>query len=153
MFRAGLLPAVLLVTAACAGSPTSPSTSAVTSAATTRGALTVDSLGVSDVTQNSLGEWDYRVTAQLRETGGVDVTVTDIQIQALLGSTNLAADKTLPLLPLPAHSTRQTGLVFETAIHADVSALTVNITVQFIDANGNAGSIRASFSGLGAWDY
>ena len=152
MRRTGLFPAVVLFTAACAGSSTAPSTVPV-AASPTHGVLNVDSLGVSDVAQGAPGVWDYTVTAQLRETGGVDVTVTDIQIQALIGSTNLATNRTLALLPLPAHSTRQTRLVFEAGTHADVSAMTVNITVQFIDANGNAGSIKESFSGLGAWDY
>jgi hypothetical protein len=152
MRRTGLFPAVVLFTAACAGSPNAPSTVSV-AASPTHGVLNVDSLGVSDVAQSAPGVWDYTVTAQLHETGGVDVTVTDIQIQALLGSTNLATNSTVPLLPMPAHSTRQTTVVFEAAIHTDVSALTVNITVQFIDAHGNAGSIRESFSGFGAWDY
>jgi len=152
MHRTAVVQLLLVLAAACAGSPIAPSNLTVTSTPA-QGVVKVESLGVSDVTQSALGVWYYTVTAQLRETGGVDVTVTDIQIQALVGSTNLATNSSVPLLPLPAHSTRQTGLVFETAIHADVSALTVNITVQFIDANGNAGAIRESFSGFGYWDY
>jgi hypothetical protein len=152
MCRTGLLPAAFVIAAACAGSPTAPSVVGVTST-TERGILKVESLGVGDVAQSAPGGWDYTVTARLHETGGVDVTVTDIQIQVLLGSTDLVTNSTVPLLPLPTHSVRQTELVFEAATHADVSALTVNITVQFVDANGNAGSVRESFTGFGAWDY
>jgi hypothetical protein len=35
----------------------------------------------------------------------------------------------------------------------DLSALTVDMMVQFRDANGNAGSVSSSFSGFGHWDY
>ena len=35
----------------------------------------------------------------------------------------------------------------------DLSALRVRMTVQFTDANGNAGSVSGAFSGFGAWDY
>jgi hypothetical protein len=42
---------------------------------------------------------------------------------------------------------------FATATHVDVSALTVAMTVQFTDANGNSSSVTNSFSCFGCWDY
>jgi hypothetical protein len=36
---------------------------------------------------------------------------------------------------------------------ADLSALTVGVTVQFRDANGNTGSVSNSFTCFGCWDY
>ena len=41
----------------------------------TRGYLAFGPASVSDAVQSAPGEWQYTVTAQLRETLGVDVTV------------------------------------------------------------------------------
>jgi hypothetical protein len=50
-------------------------------------------MGVSDTGQGALGYWRYKVTVHLRETGGVDMTVTNIEVQALSGSNILATAK------------------------------------------------------------
>ena len=58
----------------------------------TRGNLTMTSMAVNDAGQGALGDWQYKVTVRLRETGGVDMAVTNIQFQALFGSNILATD-------------------------------------------------------------
>ena len=90
----------------------------------------------------------------LRETGGVDITVTNVQVQALLGSNIQATARVIPALSVSANSSGDAGLVFAAATHVgDLSALTAGMTVQFRDANGNTGSVSCSFSGFGFWDY
>jgi hypothetical protein len=108
---------------------------------------------VGDVVQGALGDWQYTVTARVREVGGLDVTVTDIQVHALVGSTSLATTSVVPMLPVSAYSAKDAGVVFAAATHVEVSALTVAITVQFTDANGNTGSVDNTSSCFGCWDY
>ncbi len=109
---------------------------------------------VSAAGQGALGDWQYKVTVHLRETGGLDMTVTNIQVQALFGSNILATASVIPMLSVLANSSSDAGLVFaaDTQV-ADLSALTVGVTVQFRDANGNTGSVSNSFTCFGCWDY
>jgi len=148
-----LLSALSVIASGCAGGPTAPSTRGTT-AASTRGNLEISSMGVSNAGQGALGDWQYKVTVHLRETGGVVMTVTNIQIQALLGSNILATASVIPMLSVLANSSGDAGLVFAADTHvADLSTLTVGITVQFRDANGNTGSVSNSFTCFGCWDY
>jgi len=111
-------------------------------------------MGVSDAGQGALGDWQYKVTVHLRETGGVDMTVTNIQVQALFGSNILATGSVIPMLSVLGNSSSDAGLVFAADTHvADLSALTVGMTAQFRDANGNTGSVSNSFTCFGCWDY
>jgi hypothetical protein len=90
----------------------------------------------------------------LRETGGVDMTVTNIQVQALCGSNILATAGVIPMLSVLANSSSDAGVVFNADTHvSDLSALTIAMTVQFRDANGNTGSVSNSFTCFGCWDY
>jgi hypothetical protein len=148
-----LISIVTVVASGCAGGTTAPSTRPAT-APSTHGNLEIISLGVSDAGQGARGDWQYKVTVRLRETGGLDITVTNIQCQALLGSNILSTGSVIPALSIPANSSRDAGLVFAADTHiGDLSALTVDMTVQFKDANGNASSASNSFSGFGYWDY
>ena len=82
------------------------------------------------------------------------MTVTHIDVQALLGSNVLATTSVIPMLSVLARSTSDAGLVFAVDNHvADLSALTVGMTVRFRDANGNTGAVSSSFSCFGCWDY
>ncbi len=143
----------------CAGGPTAPSTeettaASVTTAPSTRGSLTVTSMGLSDAGQGAPGNWQYRVTVHLRETGGVDMTVTNIEVRARLGSNLLATASVLPMLTVLANSSSDAGLVFAADTHlGNLSTLVVDLTVDFRDASGNAGSVSDSFSCFGCWDY
>ena len=111
-------------------------------------------MGVSDAGLGAPGSWQYKVTVRLSETGGVDITVTHIQLQALFGSHLLANASVIPVVSVSANSSSDAVLVFSAATHVgDLSALTVDMTVQFRDANGNTGSVSESFSGFGYWDY
>ena len=84
--RCIVLCSVLTVIASgCAGGTTAPSRRGTT-APSTRGNLEINSMAVSDAGQGALGDWRYKVTARLRQTGGVDMTVTNIQILAGSGS-------------------------------------------------------------------
>jgi hypothetical protein len=119
----------------------------------TRGNLEINSMWVSADGQSALGDWQYKVTVRLRETGGLDMTVTNIQVQALIGSNILATGSVILSLPVSANSSSDAGLVLAADTHAvDLSALTVGVTVQFRDANGNTGSVSNSFC-FGCWDY
>ena len=152
-----LISVLTVIASGCAGEPTAPSTrgnAGGPTAASTRGNLRITSMGISDAGQGALGDWQYKITVHLRETGGVDVTVTNIQIQALFGSNILATASVIPVLSVSANSNSRAALVFASDTHAgDVSALTVGMTVQFRDGNGNTGSVSSSFSGFGSWDY
>jgi hypothetical protein len=143
---------VIAIATDCAGGPTTPSTGGTT-IPSARGKLQIDAMRVSDVVQGTLGDWQYKVTAQLREIGGVDVTVTDIQVQALLRSTSLATTSVVPMLSVSAYSSKDAGVVFAAATQIDLSAVTVAMTIQFTDANENTGSVNNSFSCFGCWDY
>ena len=140
-----LISVLTVIASGCAGGPTAPST---------RGNLTITSMAVSDAGQGALGDWQYKVAVRLRETGGVNITVTNIQVQARFGSNILATASVIPVLSVSANSSSRAALVFASDTHAgDVSALTVGMTVQFRDGNGNTGSVSSSFSGFGSWDY
>jgi hypothetical protein len=143
-----------VIASGCAGGgPTAPSTPGTT-AQSTRGNLEINSMGVSDAGQGALGDWQYKATVHLRETGGVDTTVTNIQVQALSGSNILATAGVIPMLSVLANSSRDAGLVFAADTHvSDLSALTIGLTVQFSDANGNTGSVSKSFTCFGCRDY
>jgi hypothetical protein len=141
-----------IMTSGCTGGTTAPSTREV-AAQSARGNLEINSMGVTDAGQGAPGDWQYRVRANLRETAGVDMTVTNIQIQARLGANILATASVIPELSVSAYSSRDTELVFAAGTHIDPSALTVEMTVQFGDANGNTGSVNSSFSCFGCWDY
>jgi len=120
----------------------------------TRVNLEINSMWVSADGQSALGDWQYKVTVRLRETGGLDMTVTNIQVQALIGSNILATGSVILSLPVSANSSSDAGLVLAADTHAvDLSALTVGVTVQFRDANGNTGSVSNSFACFGCWDY
>ena len=69
-------------------------------------------MSVSDAGQGALGDWQYKVTVHLRETGGVDMTVTNIKVQALLASNILATASVTPVLSVSANSSSDAGLVF-----------------------------------------
>jgi hypothetical protein len=149
-----LLSVLSVIASGCAGGgPTAPSTRGPT-AASTRGNLEINSVGVSDAGQGALGDWQYKVTVHLRETGGVDMTVTNIQVQALFGSNILATAGVIPMLSVLANASSDAGVVFNADTHvSDLSALTIGMTVQFRDANGNTGSVSNSFTCFGCWDY
>ena len=66
-----LISIVTVVASGCAGGTTVPSTRGTT-ARSTRGNLEINSTGVSDAGQGALGDWQYKVTVRLRETGGLD---------------------------------------------------------------------------------
>lgn len=152
--RCIVLCSVLTVIASgCSGGTTAPSP-AGTAVPSTRGNLAISSMGVVDAGQGAVGDWQYKITVSLRETGGVDMTVTNIQMQAALASKILATANITPGLSVPANSNKDAGLVFAVDTQVgDLSALGVSMTVQFRDANGNAGSVSGVFTGFGLWDY
>ena len=95
----------------------------------------------------------YNGTVRLLETGGVELTVTNIQVQALLGSNILATASTVPMVSVSANASSDAVFAFAADTHVQASALTVNATVEFRDANGNTGAVSSSFSCFGCWDY
>ena len=137
--------------------PTAPSTRGSTGATTTpstRGNLKINRMGVNDAGQSARGDWQYNVAVNLSETGGVDMTVTNIEVQALVGSDILATASVIPVLPISAKSTSDARFVFAADTHVgDLRTLTVNMTIQFRDANGDTGSVSNVFSCFGCWDY
>jgi c-di-GMP-binding flagellar brake protein YcgR len=110
-------------------------------------------MGLTDAGPSARGDWLYEARVYLRETGGVDVTITNVQIQVLLDSKVLGAARSTQMLSMTANSSRDTALVVAADTHVQVSALTTNVTVQFTDAKGNTGSISSSGSCAGCWDY
>ena len=78
------------------------------------------------------------------------MTVTHIQFQALFAANILATASVIPALSVSANSSRDAALVFAADTHVkDLSALTIGMTVQFRDANGNIGSVSNSFTCFG----
>jgi hypothetical protein len=145
----------------CSGSqangPTAPSgasanvqTDAVTSSLAN---LQITSVGVSDGGQNASGQWRYNVTVSLHDTNSVDVTVTNIEVQAWAGSTLIGAASIAPTLWIPANSSRNASLVLASSTHIQASAITPYVTVTFKDRNGNTGSVSSMDPCLGCWDY
>ena len=117
-----LLSVLSAIASGCAGAPTAPSTPATTAlsgttAPSTRGNLTITSMGVSDAGQGALGNWQYKVSARLRETGGLDMTVTNIQVQARIDSNILATASVVPMLSVLANSSSDAALVFAADTH------------------------------------
>lgn len=132
-------------TAPSSNSPKLPSSSAPSN-------LKITSVTVSDPGQDSSGHWQYNGKVRL-ETAGVALTVTKIQVQALLGSKILATASTTPMVSVSANSSSDEVFAFAADTHAQASALTVNATVEFRDASGNPGTVSSSFSCFGCWDY
>lgn len=133
--------------------PSAPEITAPSPSPATSDPLQFVSMSVSNGVRGANGGWQYTVTVELRETRGVAVTVTDIQLKARTGSTSLATTSVAPMLSMSAYSSKDAELVFATASQVDVSALTVDMTVQFRDANGNTGSVTSSNTCFGCWDY
>ena len=146
-----------VIASGCAGGPTAPTTATAPTAApslSTRGNLTVTYMALNDAGQGAHGDWQYKVTVHLSETGGVETAVTNIQFQALFASNILATETVVPVLSVSANSSSDEALVFSADTHVgDLSAVTVKMTVQFRDANGNIGSVSNSFTCFGCWDY
>ena len=152
-----------VIASGCAGGPTAPTTAtAPTQAPTTatgptpapaqstRGNLTMVYMILNDAGQGAHGDWRYKVTVHLSETGGVTTTVTNIQFQALFASNILATETVVPVLSVSANSSSDEELVFSADTHVeDLSAVTVKMTIQFRDANGNIGSVSNSFTCFG----
>ena len=114
--------------------------------------LKITSVTVSDPGQDSSGHWQYNGKVHL-ETAGMALTVTKIQVQALLGSTILATASTTPMVSVSANSSSDEVFAFAADTHPQAAALTVNATVEFRDASGNPGTVSSSFSCFGCWDY
>jgi hypothetical protein len=133
-------------TAPSNNSPTLPRPSSVSN-------LKITLMTVSDASQDASGHWQYHGTVRLLETGGVELTVTNIQVEALSASNILATASTVPLVLVSANSSSDAVFAFAADTHVQVSALTVKATVEFRDANGNTGAVSSSFSCFGCWDY
>ena len=104
--------------------------------------------------QDPPGNWRYKVTVRLRETGGVDMTVTHLQAHARYGSDIRGTASDSPMLPVSANSSGDAELFFpgDTRVET-LSTLTVDMTVQFTDAHGNTGSVSNFFTCFDCWDY
>jgi hypothetical protein len=134
--------------------PTAPSNNSPTlSSPSPLSNLEITLMTVSDAGQDGSGHWQYHGTVRLLDTGALELTVTKIRVQALVGSNVLATANTIPLVSLSANSFSDAAFAFATDTHVQVSALTVNVTVEFRDANGNTGTVSSSFSCFGCWDY
>ena len=134
-----------VIASGCAGGPMAPSP-----APSTRGNLIMACMILNDAGQGAHGDWQYKVTVHLSETGGVQTAVTNIQFQALFASNILATETVVPVLSVSANSSSDEVLGFSADTHVgDLSAVTVKMTVQFRDANGNIGSVSNSFTCFG----
>jgi hypothetical protein len=107
----------------------------------------------TDAEQDARGDWLYKASVNLRETGGVGVTVTNVQIQLLLDSTVLGTASGTPMLSMTGYSSRDIALVVAADTQIQVCSPTLKwiVTVQFTDAKGKTASINTSYSGC--WDY
>jgi hypothetical protein len=156
MGRIALMSVLAVIASGCAGAATAPTTATAPTSArslATPANLTITSVAVSDAGQDALGHWQYKVIVHLRETAGVDLTATYIYLQALLGSNILATYGSSTWLSVSANSSSDAELVFAADTHvADLSALTLVVTVQFQDGNG-ARCVANSSSSAGCWDY
>jgi hypothetical protein len=150
-----------LFSACSSNSPTAPSNNSATAPSSNSATppsssslsnLTIASMTVSDARQDASGHWQYNGKVRL-ETGGVALTVTKIQVQALSGSNILATASTVPMISVSANSSSDAVFAFAADTHVQASALTVNATVEFRDASGNTGAVSSSFSCFGCWDY
>jgi hypothetical protein len=150
-----LVVAIAALSSACShNSPTAPSYNSPTPRTpSSASVLKITLMTFSDAGPDAFGHWQYKGTVRLAESGGVDVTVTNIQAQALLGSNILATAAVMPMVSLAAYSSSDAGFDFAADTHAQISALTVKVTVAFRDANGNTGAVTSSGSCFGCWDY
>jgi hypothetical protein len=114
--------------------------------------LQITSVSLSDGGQGTSGQWLYDAGVSLYA-GGVSVTVTSVQVQLLMSSQVLATTSITPMLFVPANSSREAALLLQSTTHVDVSALTAHVTVYFSDAYGHTGSVTATWSCFGCWDY
>jgi hypothetical protein len=103
----------------------------------------------SDAEQGARGDWLYKASVNLRETGGVGVTVTNVQTQLLLDSKVLGTASSTPMLSMTAYSSRDVTLIVSAETQIQVCAPTLKwiVTVQFTDAKGNTGSVNTFYSG------
>jgi hypothetical protein len=93
---------------------------------------------------------ECEIREAMSENGGVKTAVTNIQFQALFASNILATETVVPVLSVSANSSSDEVLGFSADTHVgDLSAVTVKMTVQFRDANGNTGSVSNSFTCFG----
>jgi hypothetical protein len=114
----------------------------------------VTSVDISDAGQDALGHWQYKATGHLRETANIDVTVTSLAAWAVLGSTVLAQQRDDRLaLSVPANSTNNVTLAFVIDTRVESTALRVEATVWFRDANGRSGVASNSPGCRGCWNY
>ena len=154
-----LISVLAVIASGCAGGPTAPAAATAPTPAPSlslfaRGNLAMASMALNDAGQGAHGDWQYKVTVHLSETGGVETAVTNIQFQALFASNILATETVVPVLSVSANSSSDEALVFSADTHVgDLSAVTVKMTVQFRDASGNIGSVSNSFTCFGCWDY
>src|SRR5437762_6684223 len=139
--------AVGALSSACSNNgPTAPSNNSPTAASpSSLSNLTITSMALSDAGQDALGHWQYKGTVRL-ETGDVQVTVTNIRVQALLGSDILTTASTTFMVSVPPSSSTDAVFGFAADTHVQASALTVHVTVEFRDANGNSGAVSSSGS-------
>jgi hypothetical protein len=147
--------AIGALSSACSNNgPTAPSNNSPTPLSSSSiSNLKITLMTVSDAGQDAFGHWQYNGKVRLLEIGGVELTVTNIQVQALLGSNILATASTIPMVPVSPNSSSDAVFAFAADTHVQASALTVNATVEFRDANGNTGAVSSSFSCFGCWDY
>jgi hypothetical protein len=110
-------------------------------------------ISYTDAEQDARGNWLYKASVNLRETGGVGVTVTNVQTQLLSDSKVLGTASSTPMLSMTAYSSRDIALVVaaETEIQVCSPTLKWIVTVLFTDAKGKTASINTSYSGC--WDY
>jgi hypothetical protein len=154
-----LISVLTVVVNGCAGGSTAPSLviSATSPSAVASkpgpGNLTIVSGGLVAGMQVASGDWPYQVTLRLRETGGLVVDVENIQVQVSLGSDTVGTETDTAGLSVGANSTRDVAFMFAAHTHVDRSVATMNVTLQFKDAEGNVGSVTEAFSGFGYWDY
>jgi hypothetical protein len=148
-----VLISVSAVASAChGGSPTGASTSPTSGISSSD--LAVTAVDIFDAGQDALGRWQYSATVHLRETANIDVTVTSLAAWAVLGSTVLAQQRDDRLaLSVPANSTNTATLAFVIDTRVESTALRVEATVWFRDANGRSGVASNSRGCRGCWDY
>jgi hypothetical protein len=148
-----LISVLAVIASGCAGGPTAPTTDTAPTPAQSlskRGNLTMAYMVLNDAGQGAHGDWRYKVTVHLSETGGVETAVTSIQFQALFASNILATETVVPGLSVSANSSSDETMGFSADTHVgDLSAVTVKMTVRFRDANGNIGSVSNSFTCFG----
>jgi hypothetical protein len=114
--------------------------------------LGITGMSVLDPRQGPNGQWLYDTEVYLHAGPG-GVSVTKVQVQLYAYSTLLGSASTTPAMLMQANSYRDAGLVVASRTNVSPSALTGTVTVTFTDAQGNVGSVSATFSCFGCWDY